>query len=97
MSDAPIEDAPVDDVVVEIISNAGSSISTSLIRTVVPLLVGWIVAVLLKANVKADTAQVELWISPLVTALYYSGVRFLEEKVNPKFGWLLGKASAPQY
>jgi hypothetical protein len=95
MSDTPND--PVSSVIEETISSAASSISTSLIRTVVPLIVGWIVAVLLKIHVSADASQVALWVSPLVTAMYYSGVRLLEEKVNPAFGWLLGKASAPQY
>lgn len=76
-----------------------TDIGASLIRTVVPLIVGAIVAFLTSHNI--DTSGNEEFISQLVGALvaflYYAAARVLETRVKPKFGWLLGKPAAPTY
>jgi len=72
-------------------------ILTSVIRTAVPALVGVIVAAVAVAGLHLDGAIVTPTITLAVTTAYYAGVRWLEVKVGPKFGWLLGKAGAPQY
>lgn len=69
-----------------------SDLSTSIIRTYIPLLVGWIVAQLSSASIEIDPVTV----TTVVTAVYYAIVRALEAKF-PKVGWLLGKASPPTY
>lgn len=77
----------------------GTDIGASLIRTVVPLVVGAIVAFL--ASHQIDATKHEDFLAQLVGAgvagLYYLAVRYLEVYVRPRFGWLLGKPGAPVY
>jgi len=79
---------------------ARAGILTSIIRTVVPLVIGAVVAVLARANMTLDestvTAITEL-IGVVVATLYYALVRFLETKGSPAWGWLLLRAKAPEY
>lgn len=85
----PVGDVPpVGDV-----DELGSSLSTSIVRTVVPLVVGWIVSEL----PFLDESSVSSIVAPLVAGLYYTAARFLEEKLGPAWGWLLGRPSAPTY
>jgi hypothetical protein len=77
------------------------TLKPSIIRTLVPLAVGAIVAGLAYIGLPIDKAgqdglaaflaQVIGW---LVSALYYIVVRWLEQN-RPKFGWLLGLAKSP--
>ena len=78
-------------------TEVGPSLSASIIRTVTPTIVGFIVALVAQTGLKADGTQVSLIVAPLVSTAYYVGVRWLEEHVNTKFGVLLGKAQAPNY
>lgn len=78
-------------------TEVGPSLSSSIIRTVTPTIVGFVVAVIAQTGLKADSGQVSLLVAPLVSTAYYVGVRWLEEHVNSKFGVLLGKAQAPNY
>lgn len=75
--------------------NTGPSISTSVIRTLVLLITGWLASLAVKAGV--PSTGLEAPVSVLVTITYYAAVRWLEENVNPAFGWLLGSAKAPKY
>ena len=70
---------------------------TSLIRTVVPLVVGWLIAQPVVAAAGVTEEQATTAVSALVTVVYYAAARAAEHYVSPKFGWLLGKASAPAY
>lgn len=79
------------------LEEVGPSISASLIRTLVPVLVGLVVATAAKANLNLDPEVSTQVVAAVVTGLYYTVVRLLEEKVSPAFGWLLGKAAAPNY
>lgn len=71
----------------------------SLIRTIVPIVVSQLVALAAKHNLDASgwTDVLSQAIGAVVATGYYAGVRWLETKVRPKFGWLLGKATAPTY
>lgn len=69
-----------------------NDVSTSIVRTYIPLIVGWIVAQLTKAHIEIDAVTV----TTVVTGLYYGLVRAFEAKF-PKLGWLLGKPKAPTY
>ena len=65
------------------------------VRTIVPVLVGLVVTLALKAGVDLHGYASE--ITSAVTALYYSAARLAEHYLSPKFGWLLGVAAAPVY
>ena len=72
----------------------------SLIRTWVPVGVGFVVTLLAtKFNFVVDDetkAQGIAFFTAILTGVYYAAVRLLEKK-NPKFGWLLGLAKTPEY
>lgn len=72
-------------------------VRNSLIRTFVPILVGLAVSLGLKFGFELDVEGVTDLSTALVTAVYYAAVRFLEVKVSPKWGWLLGKPKQPVY
>lgn len=72
----------------------------SVIRTVVPTLVGAVVAFLAGRGINvqpSDVASMQGALTGLFTALYYALVRWLETKYGAKFGWLLGYAKSPTY
>lgn len=73
-----------------------SNLVPSLIRTYVPLAVGWLVAWLSGIGVQVDSAQFELALSAGLAAGYYALVRLLERRW-PALGWLLGHPSQPSY
>lgn len=68
----------------------------SLIRTIVPLIVGSVVGWLATHGVKVDEATVLPMVDSVVAAGYYAGVRALEHRW-PSAGWLLGAAGMPSY
>lgn len=72
----------------------------AVIRTVVPAAVGSAIAWGVEKGVEvSDDTQTQLS-AALVTvciSLYYILATFLERKVNPAFGWLLGSPKAPSY
>lgn len=69
----------------------------SILRTLVPLIVGWVLAlpVVSAAGVTEDDATRAVQV--LVTVAYYLLARLAEEYVSPRFGWLLGLAKRPTY
>lgn len=76
----------------------------SVVRTVVPWLVGtvagWVSALGLTADKELEptlTAALTLGLSLGFAAVYYVGARLLELYVTPRFGWLLGLAKRPVY
>lgn len=76
-----------------------SSFVISLIRTVVPLLVGAVVGWLASVGIPVDLeakAELVASLSLLSGSLYYMGVNALAARV-PVFGWLLGVAAKPVY
>lgn len=76
-----------------------SQIRTSIIRTVVPIAVAFIVTVLAKKGIDAGPWQdvISQAVGSVAGAVYYAVARWLEVNVRPKFGWLLGKPGAPTY
>lgn len=73
-----------------------SDFHTSLIRTTVPLIVGFLLTQLLKLGVDIDKASLENLVQAGVTAVYYGVVRWAETH-KPKAGVLLGVPKAPAY
>lgn len=69
----------------------------SLWRTVVPLIVGTLVAALAHAGIGVDSAAAVAWLTGAFSAAYYALFRVLEAHVSARFGWLLGLARPPQY
>jgi uncharacterized membrane protein len=79
----------------------GNNYFVSLIRTWVPLLVGvvltWLARrydIVIDETVSSTTVTA---VTGIVTGIYYAIVRFLEVKVAPGYGWLLGAAKKPAY
>ncbi|MBM9510002.1 hypothetical protein [Actinacidiphila acididurans] len=69
----------------------------SLWRTVVPLIVGTVVALLSHAGIGVDSSALTLWLGTAFSAGYYTLFRILEAHVSPAWGWLLGLARPPAY
>lgn len=72
----------------------------ALIRTMVPSAVGAAVAWAAARGVGIDdqtSAALAAALVAVCTSLYYALVTYLERKVNPAFGWLLGVPKAPSY
>lgn len=68
----------------------------SLIRTWVPLAIGWGASRLLAAGIDIDETALTTALVPAITAAYYGLARLLE-KLHPFFGWLLGVPKQPTY
>lgn len=74
-----------------------SQFQISIVRTVVPALVGTLVALGLRAGIDIPETALTAVLEPLVIGAVYAVSRLLEEKVSPSFGWLLGVPAKPQY
>jgi hypothetical protein len=66
-------------------------------RTVVPVIVGTVVALLAHAGIGVDSAALTLWLGAAFSSGYYALFHLLETHVSAKWGWLLGLARPPQY
>lgn len=76
-----------------------NDIVTSLIRTIVPMVVGWLASTLAVhgINVDPDTAlNLGALLTAVFGALYYTAIR-LWEKYKPAAGVLLGVAKTVEY
>jgi len=77
---------------------AASALWASIVRTVVPIIVGAVIAWVTGLGVALDE-EFEPLLASLLTAgfsaVYYIAVRLLEVYVTPKLGWLLGLAKSP--
>lgn len=72
---------------------------TSLIRTYVPIAVGAVIAWLAARGIDIDPAHADglvAFLAALFSGLYYSIVRWLEQRF-PQIGWLLGYARQVKY
>lgn len=77
--------------------------ATSIIRTLTAYLVGWLLSLGVVQAVGFTEEQLS-WVvvvvltggSAVLTSLYYTAVRLLEQRW-PAFGWLLGRKGAPIY
>lgn len=76
-----------------------STFITSLIRTIVPMVVGRLLALLVSVGIVLPdgvAGDLEATLTLALAAGYYALVRWAEAKW-PQAGWLLGKASTPTY
>lgn len=79
-------------------SEALSALWASIVRTLVPVIVGAVSGWAVGVNLPLDPHFEVLFgtaLSTLFTGVYYVGVRLLETYVTPKFGWLLLFPKAP--
>jgi small neutral amino acid transporter SnatA (MarC family) len=82
-----------------------NSLFPSVLRTVVPLLVGWVITVTGALGIEADSTAVAGGTTVLVTALYYLLFRAVEqaatrlqwEPLRVAAGLALGWARPPEY
>jgi hypothetical protein len=71
----------------------------ALVRTVVPIVVGWLLAQLAAIGIHLPgdvEPQLISGLTALFGSLYYAAVAWLERKYK-WFGWLLGIARNPEY
>lgn len=73
------------------------SLGPSLIRTVVPVAVGWLISLPVVAALGVDSSVWTTLVTALATIVYYVAVRLIERFVLPEIGWLLGYPSEPVY
>ncbi|MET8342409.1 hypothetical protein [Streptomyces microflavus] len=69
----------------------------SLWRTVIPTLVGFAATALAHVYIDVDEQALATALMAGFITVYYGLFRFLEARVNPKFGWFLGLARPPAY
>jgi hypothetical protein len=80
------------------VKNAALALLTSIVRTVTPAIVGFVVSWFTSRGITPDPeleTNLALIIALVATGLYYVLVRLLETYVTPRFGWLLGVAKSP--
>ncbi|MFP7833148.1 hypothetical protein [Marisediminicola sp. LYQ134] len=79
-------------------STAASALWASIVRTIVPTIVGAVIAFFVGRGITLDS-EFEVAFTTLLNvgfaAIYYIAVRLLETYVAPKLGWLLGLAKTP--
>lgn len=72
----------------------------SLVRTVVPLIVGAVISFFITRGIPLDPefeTSLTIALTAGFTGIYYIAVRLFETYLSPKFGWLLGLAKQPVY
>jgi len=79
-------------------SNAVSALWSSIVRTLVPIIVGAVIAFAVAHGITLDDQFESLLTAALTlgfSGVYYIVIRLLETYVTPKLGWLLGLAKTP--
>ena len=79
-------------------SQAFSALWASIVRTFVPLVVGFFLQLAVTLNIPLDPEFENLLAGVLTlvfTTAYYIAVRLFETYISPKLGWLLGYAKSP--
>lgn len=72
----------------------------SIVRTVVPVIVGAALAWVARLGIPVDPefeGALAGVLTAVFTGLYYIAVRLLETHVTPRLGWLLGLPKQPNY
>lgn len=69
---------------------------TSIIRTLTPMVAGFLVTAALKLGVELDDATATQAVAVGLGVIWYVASRLLE-KWKPSFGWLLGTPKQPTY
>lgn len=70
---------------------------TSLWRTAVPAIVGFVAVQLAGLGIDIDAAALASALTAAAATLYYAVVRLAEQHLGPGWGWLLGLARPPHY
>lgn len=73
-----------------------SNFVVSLIRTVTPIIVGWLISLAASAGLDLEADALSGAVSSLLAAAYYVAARALE-RYDARLGWLLGYAAQPGY
>lgn len=73
------------------------SFAPSVVRTLTPLLISYFSAWPVANLLGLDDDRVTSLVTAGLFAVYYLGVRLVEQYVYPRAGWLLGFPSAPVY
>ena len=73
------------------------ALALSLWRTCVPYVVAFLVVQAARLGIRLDDATVTSALTTGFGTVYYALFRYLEHRVNPKWGWLLGAARPPEY
>lgn len=68
----------------------------SIVRTVVPTVVGLLLALAAKTGLQLDPGTVSMLVDALAVGAYHAGVRVLENRW-PSFGVMLGWRAQPHY
>lgn len=78
---------------------ATGNIGASVIRTVVPLAVSFVVSWLVSKGIDPGPykATIDSLVGAAVAAVYYAVVRILETRLGRVWGWLLGLPKQPTY
>lgn len=79
-------------------SQAFAALWASIVRTVVPIVVGAVLGFFASTSIPLDPEFEGLLttvLTLLLTTAYYVAVRLFETYVSPKIGWLLGWAKSP--
>lgn len=79
-------------------SEAFLALWASIVRTIVPIIVGAVLGFFASANVQVDSEFEKLLTAVLTlvfTTAYYVAVRLFETYISPKLGWLIGYAKSP--
>lgn len=80
-------------------SDAVKTLWASFVRTIVPIVVGAVVAWLVKQGIPVDeefSAAISAVLFAVFSSVYYIVARLLETYVTPKLGVLLGLPKAPE-
>ena len=79
-------------------SEAFLALWASIVRTIVPVVVGFFLQLAVTWNLPLDTefeSTLTALLTLLLTTAYYVAVRIFETYISPKLGWLLGYAKSP--
>lgn len=74
-----------------------TGLTTSFIRTLVPMLVGLLGSFLTRQGMEINDDFLAAGLTVVIGWLYYVVARFLEVYGNSKWGYILGVAKAPGY
>lgn len=74
-----------------------TEIGPSVIRTVVPWIVGILLTLAAQRGLDLPESVATEVVTAVVSAVYYALVRLAEVRLSPLWGWLLGLPKAPLY
>ena len=72
-------------------------IGPSIIRTIVPMIVGLLLAALARRGLAVPESVATEVVTVVVTGVYYGLARVAEVRLSPLWGWLLWLPKAPTY